>query len=943
MKHLFTILLILIYSLSFSQVITFTPEYPTVDDTITIIYDASLGNGALNGVSPIYAHTGIISNFSSTLSDWQHKIAKWGVADSLVLMENIGNNKHKIKFQIADFYGVGYNTGEVVRELAFVFRNADGTIAGKNSDETDFYIHVYNSDARFMTPMEFPLNPQLNQSINVLVESIGNSLINLYHDNTLIKQAYGTSCQQNILVGQTGKHWIWFQSEHSGKTVVDSIYYIVKQNSVVANLPSGIKDGINYINDTTVTLCLYAPYKNFVYLIGDFNDWQPEPSYLLNKTPDGKRYWITLNNLEKNKEYRFQYYVDLDVKIGDPYAEKLLDQYGDVGINNIIYPDLIKYPTGKTAEMVSVLQTAQTPYNWTDAGFTRPDNRDLVIYELLVRDFSIRHDFKTVLDSIDHLVDLGVNAIELMPVMEFDGNDGWGYGPAYFFAPDKYYGTREALKNLINKAHEKGIAIILDIVLNHAFGQNPWVKLYYDRATNNVTTQNPWFNNFIPHPFGFKYDFNHASPETKAFVDSVFGFWTHEYHADGFRLDLSKGLTNNNTGDNVGWWGEKDTTRINILNRMYDRYRTYVDSSAYFILEHFANNEEESLLAGHGFMLWGKANSSYGDATMGWSSNFEFDISYKNRGWAFHNLVGYMESHDEERLMYKNLTFGNSAGDYDTKELKTALKRMELGAAFFLTVPGPKMIWQFGELGYDFSINYPSMTEISRTTKKPVRWTYKLEPDRLHLYKVYAALCKLKTEYPLFRTSNFEMSVGNYDKRIKLWDDGNVNSNMSAVVLGNFDVASQTVWPEFYKTGYWYDYLSGDSIYVDNTGMTLQYEAGEFHIYTDVKLPKPDLSVPSYSELINNPDNSFSYVSPNPFNSETTINFNLTTQSDVSLKIFDIQGRIVKNYNLNKSKAGENQVTWNGTNNQDVKVDKGYYMYKIETDNEISTGKILFY
>ncbi|OFX42747.1 MAG: hypothetical protein A2046_11215 [Bacteroidetes bacterium GWA2_30_7] len=297
-----------------------------------------------------------------------------------------------------------------------------------------------------------------------------------------------------------------------------------------------------------------------------------------------------------------------------------------------------------------------------------------------------------------------------------------------------------------------------------------------------------------------------------------------------------------------------------------------------------------------------------------------------------------MESHDEERLMWRDSISGNYTATYDTRIRSTSLKRMELVAALFLTVPGPKMIWQFGELGYDYSINYPSLTEADRITKKPVRWNYKTQPNRLHLYKVYSALCKLKTENELFRTSDYEMNVGNYDKRIKLFSSG-----MNAVVLGNCDIVAQTVWPEFFKTGYWYDYLSGDSINVDNTAMTLQYQAGEYHVYTDVRLPKPDLSVPSYSEFINNPENSFSYVSPNPFNTETTITFNLQKQSFVTLKIFDIQGRAVKTYNLNTLKSGNHQITWNGTNHNGEKIDKGYYLYKIETESVINAGKILYY
>ena len=146
------------------------------------------------------------------------------------------------------------------------------------------------------------------------------------------------------------------------------------------------------------------------------------------------------------------------------------------------------------------------------------------------------------------------------------------------------------------------------------------------------------------------------------------------------------------------------------------------------ILEHFGPNNEENELANYGMMLWGNNNYNYAEAAMGYTSDLT-SVSYLGRGWSVPNLVSYMESHDEERLMYKTITYGNAAGNYNTQNLKIALKRMELDALFFLTVPGPKMIWQFGELGYDVSIDFGG-----RTSEKPIRWDYQADPDRHRLY-----------------------------------------------------------------------------------------------------------------------------------------------------------------------------------------------------------------
>ncbi|PIY31450.1 MAG: hypothetical protein COZ08_08820, partial [Bacteroidetes bacterium CG_4_10_14_3_um_filter_42_6] len=123
---------------------------------------------------------------------------------------------------------------------------------------------------------------------------------------------------------------------------------------------------------------------------------------------------------------------------------------------------------------------------------------------------------------------------------------------------------------------------------------------------------------------------------------------------------------------------------------------------------------------------------------MGYGSESDVSwISYKNRGWSEPHVVGYMESHDEERMMYKNLTYGNQSGNYTVKDPATGLGRVEAATAFFIPVPGPKMIWQFGELGYDYSINTCENGTISddcRLSPKPVKWSYYQDANRKRIY-----------------------------------------------------------------------------------------------------------------------------------------------------------------------------------------------------------------
>ncbi len=918
----------------FSQVVTYTPLFPSANDSITIIFDAAQGNGLLSGVSPIFAHTGVISNKSGDLSDWQHQISLWNSGyDTAIVMTPLGNNKHQLKIKISNFYGVN-TTIETIRELAFVFRNSTGTLAGTNADGSDILIPVFHSgyDARFIKPMDPVKIVSIGDQFQVKAKATQSGVLNLFHNGTFIAQSIYDSIDANITAAQNGKFWLKVQGQSGSNTVYDSIYYIVQPPVSIQNSPAGIKDGINYINDSTVVLQLLAPMKSFVYLIGDFNDWQLDPAYMMNKTPDGERYWIQLTGIVPGQEYRYQYLVDSKIRIADVWAEKLLDPFNDAAINPVTYPNLIPYPQNKTTEYVSVFQTAQQPYLWHSTNFQRPGNSDLVIYELLVRDFMMRHDFITLKDTISYFKRLGINAIELMPVMEFDGNQNWGYGSAFWIAPDKYYGPKKTLQRFIDSCHSNGIAVILDIVFNHAFGNFPYVRLYYDKGTGQVTPQNPWFNVAPPHPFSVGIDFNHDSPYTRNFIDSVLGFWTSEYKVDGFRFDLAKGFTQTNSGNDVGLWSQYDASRIYNIKRMLS-HQWAVAPGTYSILEHFADNSEETELANFGAMLWGKANHQYNQATMGFQneSDFEWYVSHKARGWAYHNLVGFMESHDEERLMYNNLNWGNENGNYSTKNPTTALERMAQAAAFFFTIPGPKMIWQFGELGYDYSIDYAC-----RTCPKPIKWNYYTSvPERLRLFKTYAALIKLKTNYPAFRTSDFVVSAWGQQKQIYINDP-----SMDACIFGNFDVADQNVYTGFQHTGSWYEYFSGDSLNVTNTQMTVPLLPGEFRIFTDTKLPLPDLSIPTGIFQNEDPRLSFSLF-PNPFQNQTEIRFTLSQTENVLIEIYDVLGnkiRVIANHNF---LPGNHLMVWDGTNESGTKMANGIYNFSFIAGNIIKNGKVI--
>ena len=912
-----------------AQLLSGSVLFPVDTDNISITVDATRGNKGLNNYgSPndVYVHTGVITNLSTSGSDWKYvKLGienPWGKTLPELRAVSLGNNRWRYDIaNIRSFYGVP--AGETILKIAILFRNGNGSLKQANIDESDMYLPVYSSNLAIrvtqpfiqptLVPIPEPISKQVGDNISVAAQASASANCTLYFNGTVIQTATNSiSVAATPVISNAGNQEIVAEAVKGGVTIRDTVKFFVSGATNIAPLPAGVRDGINYeVGNTAATLVLYAPGKNRVSVIGEFpgSNWIEQSAYAMNKTPDGNYWWLRITGLTPGTEYAFQYLVDGNLRVTDPYAEKILDPWNDGTIPAATFPNLKSYPTGKTTGIVGILQTAAPAYNWSVTNFARPDKRSLIIYELLVRDFVQAHDWKTIRDTLNYLQRLGINAIELMPVNEFDGNESWGYNPAFFFAPDKYYGTANALKEFIDTCHKRGIAVLLDLVLNHTTGNSPLAALYWNTATNQPAANNPWLNETATHPFSVFHDFNHESLATRYFSSRVMEYWLKEFKVDGYRFDLSKGFTQFNSGSNVALWGQYDASRIAIWKRYYDTLQLK-SPGCYAILEHFAANTEEMELSNYGMMLWGNNTYNFQEAAMGFlpNSNFEGNI-FTSRGWMQPHLVGYLESHDEERLMYKNTQFGNAAGSYNTRTLATALKRMELTAAFGLLTPGPKLIWQFGELGYDYSINYCTDGTVianCRTGNKPIRWDYRLQPERQALYTVYSKLNQLRT-HPMYR-NNFTSNRITYNlsgafKWMQL-----VTDSSNICVLGNFDVGSATANISFPNSGTWYEHITGETFTATGTAQSITLQPGEYKVYLSRKLSSTG-PITAIGNTIPAAAAGFQVrLFPNPVNRQGIYEIEIKNADKITVELLTADGRQVKQLFSGKLVAGKHTM-----------------------------------
>jgi hypothetical protein len=964
MKQLLTAFLIFLsVTCANAQELTSVPQFPQDTGTVTITVNCALGNQGLltAGGSGVYAYMGLITSASTSSSDWQHVPAAcvWGTPNAAVAATYLGNNQYAFTIPgIRSYFGVP--AGEVIYKVAILFWGSNGNIAQRNADGSDMFVPVYGTSLAgfFSLPPFQPTYSPVPQPIN---DTVGNSLpvkfianmaasINLYVNGVSVASATAAdSLQFSVPITAPGNQQIIATATAGATSIADTFNFFVGGATTIAPLPAGAQEGINYLaGDTSVLLVLNAPLKHKIVVVGDFSNWTQQSTYQMNETPDSNFWWLQINGLTPGTEYAYQYVIDDTIQLADYNTEKVLDKSVDPGIPASTYPNLKTFPSGAAGTLASIIQTGQTPYTWQVTNFQRPAKASLQIYELWLADFTTAGNWQGLMDTLSYIKRLGINAVEVEPICNFEGANSWGYNPNFYFAPDKVYGTATNVKQFVDLCHSMGMAVIMDLVMNHSFGSSPMVQMYWNNAAGIPAANSPWFNQYPTHADNVGYQFNHESPETIDFTQRVINYWLTNYHVDGYRWDLAKGFTQTNTCDatgnncNVAAWGNYDAGRVATWETIYNQMQT-ASPGSYCILEMFADNSEQQVEANYGMLLWGEdLNTNYNQATMGYSTpspggatwDLTGSVYTSLGGWNLPGLIVYQESHDDERLMYNNETYGNSSTFTNVKDTATGLAREGISTAFWALAPGPKMLTEFGELGFDYSINWCTNGTVDpsgscRLTPKPIRWDYLQDSARKKLHDIYAALLSLRSNYPGLITGQATYSLTGNAKYLQVQGD-----SLNAMVVGNFDVVPASISVTFTGAGTWYDYLiPADSIQASGSTQSINLAPGEYHVYLSKNL---NATADTSSDTTTTPQpptpNLTLTIYPNPvISSAATVAFNLPTDASVAFVVYSISGKRFGTLDLGNRSAGQYTIPASQLPVDPGGMPSGYYVLQMIT------------
>ena len=426
---------------------------------------------------------------------------------------------------------------------------------------------------------------------------------------------------------------------------------------------------------------VWAPNAQTVSVIGNFNKWKDGVDVLKHER---NGYWG--GNVPKAKigdEYKFSLNTPFGkLQRNDPYGKQMTNSVG----NSIVYDS--------------------NAFDWGDDNFQIPNWNNLIIYELHAGTFNAKQegkpgDFYGVIEKLDYLQELGINAIEIMPPFEFPGDFSWGYNPAYPFSIESAYGGADAFKSLIKAAHEKGIAVILDVVYNH-FGPNDMDIWQFDGWSENNMGGIYFYNDWrATTPWGDSRP-DYGRPEVRQYIRDNAMMWIEEFRVDGLRMDMIPYMRNVNSDENPSTTLQEGISLLRWINgEVAEKYPWKLTIAEDL---HGLDSITDYIGEGGGIGFGSQWDADFVHpvraaliAQEDSERNMEsvcMAILNKYSGDAFKRII-YTESHDEVangKARVAEEIASNSVNNWYSK------KRSSLGVALTLTTAGIPMLFQGQDL-----------------------------------------------------------------------------------------------------------------------------------------------------------------------------------------------------------------------------------------------------
>ncbi|MEQ8469194.1 alpha-amylase family glycosyl hydrolase [Coleofasciculus sp. E1-EBD-02] len=540
---------------------------------------------------------------------------------------------------------------------------------------------------------------------------------------------------------------------------------------------------------SSIEFKLFAPYNKSAVLKGCFSDWQ---EIQMEKEEDG--YFRTSVELEDGTyQYKFRvqsksWFLEPDqwVDVTDPYATGVIDDETQNGVMRI-------------KDGQRIVDT----YTWQHDDTPLPQNHELVIYEMHIGDFSGGEDdsyprgqFKHVVEKLDYLCELGINAVQLMPMMEYPGDYSWGYNVRHFFALESSYGKTQEFKHLIDQCHSRGIRVIVDGIFNHSESENPLTQIDHDY----------WYHHEPPHEFSWGPEFNYEHYDQNLeikpawqFIGDVVRFWIEEYHIDGIRYDAAKQIENY---DFMHWITDQ-------------AHKKAGDKPFYNVAEHIPETPSITNVDGpmdgcwHDSFAYCLKDHIFGDT-------FDVDrlkdaLDGKRQGFmGAVNLVNYLTSHDQERLMVE-------LADHEIFD-EVAFKRIKFGVALLMTAVGIPLIL----MGEEFGEYKPLKPESSK-----LDWTLLKNDGSQGLLDYYKGLIRLRKENYALYGDNIDFFYEDPEAKVLgyiRWND----EGSQLIIIANFsdNFLEGYAVSQIPESGTWHEWTRDYDVEVVEG--TLELDLGEY-------------------------------------------------------------------------------------------------------------------